>query len=170
MRLHELAQQQILWGYRWFNAIVERRGRAHLFRIPTVKQKWGYIGRWHRDFYTPEEVERRKETIRRQGPLYGAPRRFENGTKDMQKMCDKKQNAISWIEAYSGELTHHTGPAPRGYCKECWKVYEAIPDAENLRNIKTTNIYGPHEEESLNEWAERNNGWQDYDPEGNFEL
>jgi hypothetical protein len=116
MGLHDALNPGTIWIWKWYEAYVERRGRAHLLYVPFVKREWIAPPSWLNSEANRDEYIRREQ---RRGEVWSSPS-FIYPDAPIQRACKKPQRVQHWAQMnWSARWTEWHMPI-RGICNECY--------------------------------------------------
>jgi len=115
MGLHDALTPDMVWVWRFYNAYVERAGRAHLLKVPLVKREVINAPSW---YYTERERDRFIERERALGDAYTFPSLIYESS-SILRYCNQTQRAESWtLMPYWNGWSQWDNPQ-RGVCNTC---------------------------------------------------
>ena len=152
MTLHTISQNNQLagLGLRWYTTYVWQQGRRHLFWTPEIRiqPEDVRLPAWY-DTYTPERRRQYQEQLAAKVFL---PARFDPNNPEIQrfKCCNVVQPGVNHYELYYGHPS-----ARRGFCKKCYKLWEALDDeAQARQTTRWSNVHGVHSlATTVDSWA-----------------
>lgn len=149
--LHNIRLPSATSTWRWYASYVSRRGRRHIFKVPTEEidlnayltaaRRLPYNLR-----YSSDEARRNWANNPNQGNNLCFPNYLINDTPHAERFCNNEQAAVEyrWDNTPRRDIDR-----PRGYCDTCWREYERLQGtfAETLRAQPVSRLSG-----SLDEW------------------
>ncbi len=144
MGLHSALNINIVWVWRFYDAINEKRGRSHLLLTPLVKKIVSEPPPWLYDQQEQSNWIRNEEA---HGEQWGYPMFIYSNHTIMQRFCNRKQLAIHWVPNYYwSEFQNWTMPR-RGICTPCHNRAMELPENKTLgpesanRHLSVSGIY-----------------------------
>jgi hypothetical protein len=160
MGLHDALNPEIVWVWRFYTAINERRGRSHLLHVPLVKRLIIHPPRW---LYNERERDEWIENERRQGDLWSAPSYVFLGHQRLDKFCNRVQRADHYSTEHDWNGYRHWEAGKRGICQPCWNHALTLPEKKTMGPVSFDywhNTAGIRTNTDLKEWLREAQGYR----------
>ena len=139
MPLHDVLKKEIIWVWRFYDAVNARRGKMHLIKIPMIKQ---IIFTAPRYIYNEAEREAWTELQQAGPPNWRIPFRVQTEHPLIKKYCRLTQRADTWSLTYDWNTFRRWDIPTRGICSRCLEFARTLPDEF---------VFGPNAPENINQ-------------------